>query len=55
MKLKNIIPICLLLFGTLGLPEPSTSNEKIEVIPIIQSSKELSGKKNLIISRVNLN
>ena len=44
MKLKNIITICLLLFGTLGLPQPSTAKEKIEVIPIIQSSKGLSGK-----------
>jgi len=44
MKLKNIFPICLLLFGSLGLPQPSTAGEKIEVIPIIQSSKGLSGK-----------
>ena len=44
MKLKNIIPICLLLFGTLFLPQPSTAEEKIEIIPIIQSSKGLSGK-----------
>ena len=44
MKLKNIIPICLVLFGTLCLPQPSTAEEKIEVIPIIQSSKGLSGK-----------
>ena len=44
MKLKKIIPICLLLFGTLCLAQPSTADEKIEVIPIIQSSKGLSGK-----------
>ena len=44
MKLKNIIPIRLLLVGTLGLPKPSIAEEKIEVIPIIQSSKGLSGK-----------
>ena len=44
MKLKNIIPICLLLFGNLCLPQPSTAEEKIEIIPIIQSSKGLSGK-----------
>ena len=44
MKLKNIIPICLLLFGTLCLPQLSTAEEKIEIIPIIQSSKGLSGK-----------
>ena len=45
MKLKNIIPIYLLLVGTLGLTQHSTAAEKIEVIPIIQSSKGLSGKK----------
>ncbi len=44
MKLKNIISICLLLVETLGLPQPSTAEEKIEVIPIIQRSKGLSGK-----------
>ena len=44
MKLNNIIPICLLLVGTLCLPQPSTAEEKIEVIPIIQSSEGLSGK-----------
>ena len=44
MKLKNIIPICLLFIGTLGLHQPSPAKEKIEVIPIIQSSKGLSGK-----------
>ena len=44
MKLKKIIPICLLLFGTLCLPQPSNAEEKIEVIPIIQSSKGLGGK-----------
>jgi len=44
MKLKNIISICLLLIGTLGMPQPSTSEEKIEVMAIIQSSKGLSGK-----------
>ena len=45
MKLKNIIPICLLSIGTLGLPQPSPAEEKIEVRTIIQSSKGLSGKK----------
>ena len=30
--------------GTLALPYPSLTEEKIEVIPIIQSSKGLSGK-----------
>ena len=44
MKLKNIFSICLLLVGSLSLPQPSTAEEKIEVIPIIQSSKGLSGK-----------
>ena len=44
MKLKNIIPICFLFIGTLGLTQPSLAGEKIEVIPLIQSSKGLSGK-----------
>jgi len=45
MKLKKFIPVCFLLIGTLALPKPSLAEEKIEVIPIIQSSKGLSGKK----------
>ena len=44
MKLKNIIPLCLIFIGPLGLPQPSPAKEKIEVLPIIQSSKGLSGK-----------
>ena len=44
MKLKNIISICLISIGALSLPQPSPAEEKIEVIPIIQSSKGLSGK-----------
>ena len=44
MKLKKIILICLLLFGALFLPQPSNAEEKIEVIPFIQSSKGLRGK-----------
>ena len=44
MKLKKIIPICLLFIGTLGLPQPSPAEEKIEVIPLIQSSEGLGGK-----------
>ena len=44
MKLKNITPVCLLLIGTLCLPQPSIAEEKIKVLPIIQSSKGLSGK-----------
>ena len=45
MKLKNIIHFILLFIVTLVLPQPSLAEEKIEVIPIIQSSKRLSGKK----------
>ena len=44
MKLKKFIPFCFLFIGTLALPQPSLAEEKIEVIPIIQSSKGLSGK-----------
>ena len=44
MKLKKIIPFSFLLIGTLVLPQPSFAEEKIEVIPIIQSSKGLNGK-----------
>ena len=44
MKIKTFIPFCSLFIGTLALPQPSLAEEKIEVIPIIQSSKGLSGK-----------
>ena len=44
MHIKTFIPFCLLFIGTLALPQPSLAEEKIEVIPIIQSSKGLSGK-----------
>ena len=44
MKLKKFIPVCFLFIGTLALPQPSLAEEKIEVIPIIQSLKGLSGK-----------
>jgi len=44
MKLKKFIPFCVLFIGTLGLSQASTAEEKIEVIPIIQTSKGLSGK-----------
>ncbi len=44
MKLKIFIPFCFLFIGTLALPYPSLAEEKIEVIPLIQSSKGLSGK-----------
>ena len=44
MKLKKILPIIYFLFVTLALPQTSLSEEKIEVIPLIQSTKGLSGK-----------
>jgi len=44
MKLKRIIPFIFLFIGTLALPQTSVAEEKIEVIPLIQSSKGLSGK-----------
>jgi len=44
MKLKKFIPLCSLFIGTLALPYPSLAEEKIEVIPLIQTSKGLSGK-----------
>ena len=44
MKIKKFIPLCLLVIGTLPLPYPSLAEEKIEVIPLIQTSKGLSGK-----------
>ena len=44
IKLKKFIPVCTLFIGTLASPKPSLAEEKIEVIPIIQSSKGLSGK-----------
>ena len=44
MKLKKFIPFCLLFIGTLALPYPTLSEEKIEVITLIQSSKGLNGK-----------
>ena len=44
MKFKKFIPFCFLLIGTLALPYPSLAEEKIEVIPLIQTSKGLSGK-----------
>ena len=44
MKFKNIIVICLLFIGPICLSQPSPAEEKIEVIPIIQSSKGLSDK-----------
>ena len=44
MKLKKFIPCCFLFIGTLALLQPSFSEEKVEVLHIIQSSKGLSGK-----------
>jgi len=44
MKLKKFISFCFLFIGTLALPQPSLAEKKIEVVPIIQSSKGLSGK-----------
>ena len=44
MKLKKFIPLCFLFIGNLALPYPSLAEEKIEVIPLIQTSKGLSGK-----------
>ena len=44
MKLKKFIPLCSLFIGTLAFPYPSLAEEKIEVIPLIQTSKGLSVK-----------
>ena len=44
MKIKTFIPFCSLFIGALSLPQPSPAEEMIEVTPIIQSSKGLSGK-----------
>ena len=44
MNLKNIIPFCFIFIGTLVMPQFSFAEEKIEVIPLIQTSKGLSGK-----------
>ena len=45
-RLNNLEKILFihLFMGSLALPQLSLSEEKIEVIPIIQSSKGLSGK-----------
>ena len=45
MKFKKFIPFCFLFFiWTLALPKCALSEEKIEVITLIQTSKGLSGK-----------
>ena len=43
MKIKTFIPFCFLFIVTLALQQPSFAEENIEVIPVIQSSKGLSG------------
>ena len=44
MKIRKLIPFCFLFIGTLFMPQSIIADEKIEVIPLIQSSKGLSGK-----------
>ena len=44
MKFKNIIPFIYLFVGILVLPQYSFAEEKIEIIPLVQSSEGLSGK-----------
>ena len=44
MKIKNIILFCSILAGSFIQPQCSTAKEKIEIIPLIQTSKGLSGK-----------
>ena len=44
MKFKKFIPFCFLFICTLVLPQFSLSEEKIEAITLIQTSKGLSGK-----------
>ncbi len=44
MKFRNIIPCAFLFWVALALPQLSLAKEKIEVIPLIQTSKGLSGK-----------
>ena len=44
MKLKKFIPFCFFFLGTLILSQFSLAQEKIEVIPLIHTSKGLSGK-----------
>ena len=43
MKLRKFIPFYFLFIGTLFMPQLTVADEKIEVIPLIQSSKGLSG------------
>ena len=44
MKIKGIIFPLILLLPTLVTPKYSLAEEKIEVTPLIQTSKGLSGK-----------
>ena len=55
MKLKKIILFIYLFIGILALQQPSLAEEKIEVIPLIQSSKGLSGKNfNYLVGKPEL-
>ena len=45
MTFKKVIPFCSLFIGTLFLPQISFAEEMIDVIPLIQTSKGLSGKE----------
>ena len=55
MKLKKIILFIYLFLGALALQQPSLAEEKIEVIPLIQSSKGLSGKNfNYLVGKPEL-
>ena len=44
MKIRQLIPPLLILLPTLISPKYSLAEEKIEVIPLIQTSKGLSGE-----------
>ena len=44
MKLKKFFLFCFLYIGTLSVPQFSLAEEKIEVIPLTQTSKGLSGQ-----------
>jgi len=44
MKFKKNFLFCFLFIGTVVLPQFSLAEEKIEVIPLIQTSKGLNGK-----------
>ena len=44
MKIKQLIFFFLLLIPTLIFPKNSLADEKIEIVPLIQTSKGLSGE-----------